>query len=459
MRIMTDGLTRSCSFDSSFEQVEFPPRDPVSTIASSKPEDVVIGRSSKCLTRCRFDSLFEEDGRLVNEHKLRELVFSGGISPDLRSDVWPFLFGLFPCTSTPRERQVLKAEYRVRYMALKERWKEELSQREDCQGLLNPTYIRYPDNHDDNQRSNMPDDIKQQVEFMKIQAKVYAGRHEFHIEDLKKAMRTINKDVPRTDRDIPYFSGDNPNLTVLRDILVTFSAFNPHVGYAQGMNDIVSRFLVVFDSEVEAYWCFTKYMENVQEEFTEHGMLDKIVLVQQLLTELDPVLHKYLAHCEMGDLMFCHRWLLLSFKREFAFEDSLKCFEILCSHHLELSSMEAEKARDSERRRDFEKQGGKVRIEESPYNPSYTFELFLCVAVLVENRKKIFKCTDGVEIFQFINSLTMKLNIDAMLSKAETLFLKYCRKSVIDCFQVVDPPTPEPNKGAVHFKVKAAHVH
>ena len=48
-----------------------------------------------------------------------------------------------------------------------------------------------------------------------------------------------------------FFRGTmNPNLTVLRNILLTFVAFHPNIGYAQGMNDILAQFLVVFDSEV-----------------------------------------------------------------------------------------------------------------------------------------------------------------------------------------------------------------
>jgi hypothetical protein len=56
--------------------------------------------------------------------------------------------------------------------------------------------------------------------------------------------------------------------------------------------------------------------------------------------------------------MFCYcRWLLLGFKREFSFMESLRCFEILSSHHLELTSMEAEKTRRQELKREFENQG------------------------------------------------------------------------------------------------------
>ena len=48
------------------------------------------------------------------------------------------------------------------------------------------------------------------------------------------------------------------------------------VGYVQGMNDILSRFLIVLGSEAEAYWCFTNYMATVKGDFLDDGMLNKI---------------------------------------------------------------------------------------------------------------------------------------------------------------------------------------
>ena len=48
------------------------------------------------------------------------------------------------------------------------------------------------------------------------------------------------------------------------------------VGYAQGMNDIMSRFLFVMDTEAEAYWMFVNYMEHFKKDFMEEGMLWKI---------------------------------------------------------------------------------------------------------------------------------------------------------------------------------------
>ena len=56
------------------------------------------------------------------------------------------------------------------------------------------------------------------------------------------------------------------------------------------------------------------------------------------------------------------RWLLLCFKREFSAEDSLRCFEILSSHHLELSSLEAQKAWDQGCRKDFAQLGQELGV-------------------------------------------------------------------------------------------------
>ena len=41
--------------------------------------------------------------------------------------------------------------------------------------------------------------------------------------------------------------------------------------------------------------------------------------------------------CFIHDFVTCNRWLLLDFKREFPLEDSIRIFEVLCSHYLELN--------------------------------------------------------------------------------------------------------------------------
>ena len=62
---------------SGFEEVQFPP-----PLAAGKTdttgESVAATRKSRtCLTAAVFSRLFDSDGRLVNEHKLRQAVFTG----------------------------------------------------------------------------------------------------------------------------------------------------------------------------------------------------------------------------------------------------------------------------------------------------------------------------------------------------------------------------------------------
>ena len=64
-----------------------------------------------------------------------------------------------------------------------------------------------------------------------------------------------------------YRGPDNPHMRTLRDILVTFSAFHTKVSYAQGMNDILSRFLVVLDNEVGNFLACSLYLIPYQYQY------------------------------------------------------------------------------------------------------------------------------------------------------------------------------------------------
>ncbi|XP_041462861.1 TBC1 domain family member 15-like isoform X2 [Lytechinus variegatus] len=439
-------VTRTCSYDESFEQVLPDHWQPVISIG----EDVENTRGPP-LDRERFEHFFDSEGRLVDEHGFRKAVFRGGIEEDVRKDAWKFLFGYFPCQSTKREREALELEFAFRYEALKARWKTILAHR----GLTTGE-DEQPTSHSDssscNGASSSPstsssssssiqrlcddgdDEIQQKLGFARFQAKIYASRQpldENDLDQIKKNLRIIDKDVPRTDRDLDFFRGQgNPNLEKLRNILVTFAVFHPTVTYAQGMNDVLSRFLVVMENETEAYWCFTLYLEKVVDDFLETGMIKKLESLKRLLEEIDEPLLKHLSQCDMGDLMFCHRWLLLCFKREFEFSQCLRIFEIISSDHLELCSLDAERERDKERAREFQKTDGVSRSAPGSISTEYTFELFVCVTILHEYRNQLRQCDDAASIFQMVNGLAQKLDLVDVLAKAESLLLSYCRKSV-----------------------------
>ncbi|CAL1528128.1 unnamed protein product [Lymnaea stagnalis] len=479
---MTHIYQRPCSEDETFEQVDIiPSKLPPAGIALDT--DVLVTSRTEPLTSGQFEAMFDSDGRLISEHQLRKTVFHGGVSPAIRKEVWSFLFGLYPCNSTDRERAAILLEKIVQYHEMKSRWKTllVLDSGPNATPLEQGLYARYQTSDEqckvqdqiDTEESktntvknnvlgthsdqidlcalgyhNLMDrsiDLQQNIDFMRLQAQVQVNRRKIDVAKLRSNIRVIDKDVPRTDRDQAFFSGQgNPRLSELREILITFSAYNEKLGYAQGMNDILSRFLYIMKSEVEAFWCFETYMDTIGNDFMEEGMTHKIDLVRMLLQEMDPALLKHLDMIDLGNLFFCHRWLLLGFKREFSYEDSLRCFEILSSHHIELTSLEAARAVMKEEMKEFESTGGDVRTTALTTQKEYTFEVFMCATVLTECREEFFNCLDCGQVFSLINEF--KFDLDSLLTKSERLFFIYCKKTVGESFQLLDTRSQQDTK-------------
>ena len=67
--------------------------------------------------------------------------------------------------------------------------------------------------------------------------------------------QVVEKDVLRNDRDHPFYTGDdNPNLRMLRGVLLAHTVHDKELEYSQGMNDLVSPILVIIQDEVLGFW-------------------------------------------------------------------------------------------------------------------------------------------------------------------------------------------------------------
>lgn len=87
------------------------------------------------------------------------------------------------------------------------------------------------------------------------------------------------------------------------------------------------------------------------------------------------------------------------------------------------------------------------------FNTDFTFELFICAAILLENRESLLQCQDDVQLIQFTSrcdtvhydmfenvclcstlknvplcSLQGKLDLNRILEKAESHFYNYCKR-------------------------------
>lgn len=164
------------------------------------------------------------------------------------------------------------------------------------------------------------------------------------------------------------------------------------LGYVQGMSDLLSPLLYVMENEVDAFWCFASYMDQMHQNFEEQmqGMKTQLIQLSTLLRLLDSGFCSYLESQDSGYLYFCFRWLLIRFKREFSFLDILRLWEVMWT---EL--------------------------------PCKNFHLLLCCAILESEKQQIMEKHYGFnEILKHINELSMKIDVEDVLCKAEAISLQ-----------------------------------
>ncbi|CAK8677918.1 unnamed protein product [Clavelina lepadiformis] len=450
--VMSKPVTYSKSLSTgSFECVEIP-ENPLQDVFEYKPrkqssyeiitndinnkfEEETCKHEKPCfipLSAKKLKSLFNADG-VVNESALREAVFNGGCEPNTRKVVWSLLFELYPMTSTFKEQELIKISNNFRYYALKKK----------CFEQLCASYFQEPEdesnhfswvegNHQDiKDYANMS---QEEFKKQKLEAEDFAKEQTVDLATVEDWYKVITKDIPRTDIDHPYFHQSREKcLAKMQSILVVFGFFHPKIGYVQGMNDILTRFMIVLDSEVDAYWCFSRYMESVEKDFDEDGMIEKIELVCKLLQDLEPNLYSHFQNCSVPDLVFCHRWLLVSFKREFDYEESIRYFEIVHSRHLKFDSAAVQITQADQYRQEIEKrQGTPIKKVINNTNAKFTLDVFVCVSVIMLKRQEFLACKDAAEVFNIACNIRGTLNLQHVHEKANALFFRYCRKCIKD---------------------------
>jgi hypothetical protein len=173
-------------------------------------------------------------------------------------------------------------------------------------------------------------------------------------------LHQIGLDVNRTDRALVFYE-KKENLSKLWDILSVYAWIDNDVGYCQGMSDLCSPMIILLEDEADAFWCFERLMRRLRGNFRSTG---RSVGVEAQLTHLssitqvvDPKLHQHLGTTVLlllqflciyvyiqrliecwvinadklggGDYLFAIRMLMVQFRREFSFCDSLYLWEVM----------------------------------------------------------------------------------------------------------------------------------
>ncbi|KMZ68764.1 TBC1 domain family member 13 [Zostera marina] len=162
-------------------------------------------------------------------------------------------------------------------------------------------------------------------------------------DDEINMLRQITVDCPRTVPEVTFFQQDQVQKS-LECILYTWAIRHPASGYVQGINDLVTPFLVVFLSEhlegsmdnwlisdispqiisnVEAdcYWCLSKLLDGMQDHYTfaQPGIQRLVFKLKELVRRIDEPVSRHMEEQGLDFLQFSFRWFNCLLIREIPF--------------------------------------------------------------------------------------------------------------------------------------------
>jgi len=228
---------------------------------------------------------------------------------------------------------------------------------------------------------------------MKSQWESISNEQEKRFQEFSQRKQLIEKDVTRTDRKLEFFAGDNnPNVQKLFNVLMTYCMYNFDLGYVQGMSDLLAPILRLVGDEEETFWCFVGLMEMEEKmfEISQGLMKTQLECLGKLIKYLYPHFWTFLEKKEAQNLYFCFRWLLISFKREFDYNDVMTLWEALWTQTY-----------------------------------SINFRLFICCAILEGEKDEMMKNDyDFNDILKHSNNISYKMDVNYILSRAESICLQ-----------------------------------
>ncbi|XP_043817690.1 small G protein signaling modulator 1 isoform X3 [Manihot esculenta] len=144
-------------------------------------------------------------------------------------------------------------------------------------------------------------------------------------------LHRIVVDVVRTDCHLEFYE-DKKNLARMSDILAVYAWIDPATGYCQGMSDLLSPFVFLFEDNADAFWCFEMLIRRMHENFQMEGPTGVIKQLQALwhiLEFTDREIFAHLSRIGAESLHFAFRMLMVLFRRELSFNEALQMWEMM----------------------------------------------------------------------------------------------------------------------------------
>ncbi|XP_014522073.1 GTPase-activating protein gyp7 isoform X2 [Vigna radiata var. radiata] len=378
-----------------------------------------------------------------------------GVHPSIRGEVWEFLLGCYDPKSTFEERDQIRHRRRMQYATLKEECRQLFpligSGRfvtapvvtEDGLPIQDPLVLKETNSakgldvhHQDN--NNHSSRIATNS-LHKVTDKI--------VVQWLLTLHQIGLDVVRTDRTLVFYEKQE-NLSKLWDVLAVYAWVDKDVGYGQGMCDLCSPMIILLDDEADAFWCFERLMRRLRGNFrcTESsvGVTSQLNVLASVTQVIDPKLHNHLDNLGGGDYLFAFRMLMVLFRREFSFCDSLYLWEMMWALEYdpdlflvyEMPESASEKAVGSKGKSKSIRQCGKYErefLKSGSKNASQAplpISVFLVASVLKDKSSKLLQEARGLDdVVKILNDITGNLDAKKACNGAMKLHKKYLKKA------------------------------
>lgn len=400
------------------------------------------------------DSKFR-DGGLRFLRKVR----SSGIDPSIRADVWPFLLGVYNFNSSKEERETLRTKNRKEYEKL----------RKQCSQFLTPketgrVFFSHEDSSCFDQDFSSPDseDVVSARESFSSEetityfhsnnhfrksheaneshsppTKIVAHSEPSTTEDFASWQRIIRLDAVRVNEEWTEYSPVQANMSNekarqaavavgLKDqdqlepsrmfhaarltaILEAYALYDPEIGYCQGMCDLLSPIIAVITEDHEAFWCFVGFMKKARHNFRldELGIRRQLVFVSRIIRRRDPHLYRHLEKLEAEDCFFVYRMVVVLFRRELSFEQTICLWEVMWADQAAIRAGIGESAWNRIRQR-------------AP--PTKDLLLYAVAASVLQRRKQIIENSNCIDdIVRECNNMAGHLDVWKLLDDAHNL--------------------------------------
>lgn len=352
------------------------------------PFEVSKATRLKPVTKIEWDSFFDHTGRLqITVDEVLDRIFHGGLEENIRSEAWPFILKVYPWDTSNEEREQLYNQLSDSFEQFKDKWEIDIIKQDE-------------DEYWKDQKFRIDKDIKRTDRELDI----YKG-NTGEVKPVTSVTGNENNDDNENDDNANDNDDDdddseikNPNLLKLRHLLFTYNELNENLGYVQGMTDLISPLYYVYRDETLTFWSFVNFMERMERNFLrdQSGMKNQMLTLTELVQFMLPELYIHLEKCYSNNLFFFFRMLLVWYKREFSYNDTMRLWEVLWTDYY-----------------------------------SSQFILFFSLAVLEKHSRIIIDNLNAFDqVLKYMNDLSGNLDLNDILVRAELLFLKF--KQMVD---------------------------